>query len=1298
MRRLTLIGFFLVLIINPLLAQQDEVWFLPNRGQWDSRILYNVGLTNGNFFVGKDQFTFALNDLSDVYHSAHEGANVDQVKNQTIHSHFINSKWEGEVIESDSSSFYNNYFLGQDQSRWKSKVYAYKAIELIDFYPGIDLIMNTTPEYIKYSFRVAPGVDPSVIQIFYEGMTKLNVSNDQIEIQTRFGSIYENDLRSWNQDESGRKTPVASQFRVNQDTVTFVLPEGYDSTKTLIIDPSLTFSTFTGSTSDNWGFTAAPDDDGNLIAGGIVFGTGYPVTTGSYDHSFNGGDGSVLTSYQIDIGISKFSSDGTNLLYSTYLGGNGNETPNSIITDSQGNLYILGISSSTNFPLSTGAFQTQNNGGPSTTQIAIAFFGTDIIISKLSADGTSLLGSTYMGGAENDGMNISSLNYNYGDVFRGEIILDHNGDVVFTSSTKSSDFPIINGSNTTLGGNQDGVVVKMTPDLSTVIWSTYLGGGSDDSGFSIQTSSSNSLYVTGGTQSTNLPFSGGYKTSFQGGSADGYVAELDGTTSAVLSGTYIGTNSYDQSFFVQLDQSDQVYVYGQTLGNMLVSSGVYSNPNSGQFIQQYSTDLSTLNWSTRVGGHNGVVEISPTAFLVSNCNEIYYTGWGGMVNSSNSQATGSTTNGFITTSDAFESNTNGNNFYIGVLSENATALNYGTFMGGVNSSYNHVDGGTSRFDKKGSIYHAVCGACGGNSNGFTTTPGAYSETNNSSNCNLAAWKFDLGAIHSSLSAPEPFICLPDSAYFQNNSQNGDEYFWDFGDGSTSTDFEPNHYYASPGTYDVMLVVVDGEGCFESDTSYLSIEVSDFNGSIVQPSAPICPGDTFQLEASGGTDYLWSPGNVLDDPTSATPKAVVDSTTVFTVVVSNLCGVDTLSLTLQVHTPSSDASDDVSICKGDTVQIWASGGGSYSWSAPDSEAIIGSDNTSTISVAPDQSMNFTADITTINGCQREEEVFVQVYQDVPHPILEDTIHLCKGDIVNVTATGAPSITWTPNQDINTTSGPQVTISAEQTIWYYVDFTNPCGTVRDSLLIKVDEVFPEAGNDTIVCPEEEVLLWANGGIKYNWTPPEDVYHPHDSVTLARPKKPTLYIVMITDKYGCSAFDTVHINHFPQPYVGVIPEYYGFKGDEIQLSAKGSDPNGIYTWIPGEFLSCVNCPNPIATPPEAMTYTVLFEDTNGCEVKEKVRIHFDPLIYVPNTFTPDGRGNNEMFRVEGGNIQGFKLLIFNRWGEKVFESNNIKEGWDGTYKGLNCPDGTYVWKLSYQDYGSVWHDRVGHINLLR
>ena len=415
-----------LLLFGCAIYAQDQggVWLHPNQGQWDSRILYKVELEHGSFYVEKDRFTYDLHNLSEVYDHQHsEGDHSDhQVERHTVHSVFLNSNWSGEKKEFERSSFYRNYYLGKDSSKWASKVRAVRKIELTDFYDGIDLIIEGKESQLKYSFVVDPGIDPSQIKIQHIGADSISYDNQLGEIHTRFGSIKESELNVWTINESGEHDNVETNFSSTGKNVQFEFPNDYNSTRTLVIDPSLTFSTFTGSSVDNWGFTAAPDDAGNLFAGGIVFGAGYPTTTGAYDASFNGGQGS----FNIDVGITKFNTTGTNLLYSTYVGGSGNETPNSIVSNAQQELYILGVTSSQNFPITAGAIQPLFNGGIITTQNALQFNGTDIFISRLNADGTAMLSSTYYGGTGNDGLNVSNLLYNYGDQFRGEIIVDQN--------------------------------------------------------------------------------------------------------------------------------------------------------------------------------------------------------------------------------------------------------------------------------------------------------------------------------------------------------------------------------------------------------------------------------------------------------------------------------------------------------------------------------------------------------------------------------------------------------------------------------------------------------------------------------------------------------------------------------------------------------------------------------------------------------------------------------------------------------------------------------------------------------
>ena len=460
------------------------------------------------------------------------------------------------------------------------------------------------------------------------------------------------------------------QYQINNNIISFSFPEGYDSSKQLYIDPSLTFSTFSGSTTDNWGFTATPDIYGNLFGGGIVFGSGYPVTTGAYDNTFNSGTGS----FPMDVAISKYNTDGTSLLYATYVGGSGNETPHSIVCADNGELFIYGITSSTDFPMAGNPFDNSFNGGPFESENSLSFDGTDIYIARLSADGSNLLASTYVGGSDSDGLNSGNLHYNYGDQFRGEITVDGNGDVYVSSTTYSSDFPVNNPVQSFLNGSQDAILMKLPPMLNTLSWCTYFGGSGVETGNAVQVNDDlGAVCIAGGTNSSILPLSSGHDLTFNGGLSDGYVAKFNSTTGAVSSGTFMGLGEYDQAYFVQFDVDDAIYVYGQTESDWPITPGCFGSPNSGQFVRKYDSNLNTINWTTMIGAASGHVEISPTAFLVSDCYDIYLAGWGGTLNSSG-QASFSTTNGFLVTNDAHQNQTNGSNFYIAVLDENAQNL------------------------------------------------------------------------------------------------------------------------------------------------------------------------------------------------------------------------------------------------------------------------------------------------------------------------------------------------------------------------------------------------------------------------------------------------------------------------------------------------------------------------------------------------------------------------------------------------------------------------------------------------
>lgn len=1289
--RLLVIMSFLV-FSSSIFGQNGEVTMHPNRGQWHANIQYKVPLLGGDMYLEKTGFTYAFHNAGEI-HAHHETEHKHDLDHTEITGHavkttFLNANPHVKIQESNLSKNYRNYFLGNDPQKWKSNIYDVKQVRYENIYPAIDLLIEGNQQ-IKYSFVVGKGKSPAEIKIKTEGATSMFIDGKgNLHTLHPFGEITESKPIAWNLDSSGKKTMIPIQFKLTNEIVTFYFPKGYNESEVLIIDPTLTFSTFTGSTSDNWGFTAAPDAAFNVFAAGVVFGNGYPISPGAFDPSYNGG--------QFDIGLTKYTSDGTALLFSTYIGGAQTETPHSLICSPSNELYVMGVTSSSDFPMAGSPYQAAHNGGPSFTENGLNFATSDLFVLKLNATGTALVASTFMGGSGTDGINRGALYFNYGDQFRGDISLDQAGNVYVASTSASSDFPIVNGFQTTLNGLQDAVLFKLNPSLNALIWSSYFGGSGIETGNSLQIAANGNVYMAGGSSSPTLNFATGVSLSNTGGISDGYVVRINGLSPAILSGTFMGTNEYDQAYFVQLDLDSKVYVYGQTEGSMPITPGLYGTPNSGQFIRKFNTNLTSIEWTTNIGAGTGHVEISPTAFLVSDCYDIYISGWGGSVNNQNSSAVNSTSAGFTTTPDAFQLTSNGNNFYIAVLKPNASGLKYATYMGGTNSSFNHVDGGTSRFDKAGNIYHSVCAACGGADYGFTSTPGVWSEKNKSNNCNMAAFKFELNKIDAIVNIPTATVCLPDPMVFTNNTANGNSFLWHFGDGTSSTQVNPTHLYPAPGTYDVQVIVTDLNGCFYPDTTNFTVTIGEFQGQVTVPANAVCPGTPYQLNASGGIQYVWSPAQFLDNPNIANPIATVFTNTDFQVIITDSCGADTLNVTLNVYGSSATISEDTVVCIGESVTLSASGGGTYSWSPV---AFLNNPNSSNPIATPIQNTTFTVETTTPEGCLLANSVFVEVVFNLPNPNITDSLKICENESIPIQVSGATYYYWSPPINIIPITGPSVVATPSANTTYYCDFVNACGTIRDSVYIELVKPNVIAKNDTTICRGGTAILSAEGGVSYVWSPNYGFLQNLGNLIVVSPSQNTTYQVVGTDSYGCRDSAFVSVTLFPSTPVYTTPDIYALDGDTVILGVTPYNPQGTYTWSPTEFLSCVVCPFPYATPTQNIIYTVTYTDENGCQTKDKINVFFDPTIYVPNTFTPDGNFANDVFKAVGGNVSSFKLTIYNRWGEEIISLNSIQESWDGTYKGLPCQDGTYVWKLRYSRYESDdIRVKTGHVNLLR
>lgn len=860
--------------------------FIANQSQWPSEINFSVKIQGGNLLIGSGSFTYSfldqrrLEELHD-YHQSREVIPNPLLNGQIIKSSFLGSNKNVIPKTFGIQPDYYNYFLGTDSTRWSSNVRAYEGAVYKNFYDGIDLKVYSEESNLKYDFIVLPGADYSIIKFQYAGADQLFIENDNLTVKTSIATLIEKKPVMY-QIINGEKIFVKGQYELQNNIVSFCLDEWYDPCYELVIDPLLIFSTYSGFSADNWGSSATPGENGKLYSAGVVnlnnAGGSFPATPGAFQISYGG---------IYDVAIYKYDSTGGQLLYTSFLGGSESESPHSLVMTASNDLLILGTTSSTDLKTSLSAYDRTFNGGTFTSHVVNYSNGSDIFVAKISSDGTQLLACTYLGGSLNDGLNPTSspLVKNYGDQLRGDIISDASGNIFISTVTSSVNFPVTNGFDLTYsGGDTDALILKLTSDLSQISWATFLGGSLADASHTIQIDKTGNLYVGGGSASVDFPITTGVYQSTNKGNGDGWIAKLSANGSSLLNSTFTGTSQFNQVYFLDLDKQENVYVYGQTEGTFPVTANVYNNPNSGQFIQKFDNSLSTLLFSTVFGSGIGIPNISPTAFLVNDCNNIFLAGWGGLVNSLEGFWR-STTDNMPVTNDAFQKTTSGSDFYLMVLSENANEILYATYLGGT-TSRTHLDGGTCRFDKGGVVYHAVCSGCaafngaGHSTSDFPSTTNAWSRTNGSGNCNNAAFKFDLSSLKARIQTNSTLldkpglnkICVADTIVFQNQSIGGQVYYWNFGDGTTAVKSNKNNIpfkYKLPGFYTVKLKAVDIGTCVGKDSTQTKILVSTPQG-FAGPDLVMCYNTTTQLSAGGGILYSWKSADKLVTLNEANP--------------------------------------------------------------------------------------------------------------------------------------------------------------------------------------------------------------------------------------------------------------------------------------------------------------------------------------------------------------------------------------------------------------------------------------------
>ncbi|MEX6691083.1 PKD domain-containing protein [Danxiaibacter flavus] len=1205
MKLLTHIVVFISLLTSAKSIGQS-IEFVENKGQWDKSVKYKGNLNGGAFYLTSTGYRVVLTNpddmrkLAEYYHggfssdSSFQTARASAVANNKLslraHAYevkFVNAS-QNIFCEPDKPlTSVNNYFIGNDSTKWAKNCKIYQAVTYRNIYPNVDLRYYMDNDALKYDLVVNPGGDINKIALQFDGVNRIDIKNQNLVVSTSVGEVAELKPYTYQSSVNGRAEINSKYVIINNNTVTFRI-ENYDRTKPLIIDPTLVFSTFSGSRDDNWGYTATYDGGGNFYGAGIVFGTGWPVSNGSFETTFGGGVQEDNLG-PLDIGIIKLSPNGTQRVYATYLGGAGNEQPHSLIVDNKGELVAVGRTSSKDFPTSVALY---GSGGAS-----------DIFITKFTADGGSIVGSRLFGGSGPDGVNISpkyadavkgasSTRRNYGDDARSEVIVDAQNNIYLASCTQSKDFPITSNAfqKTFGGGMQDGVFIKTSADLSTVITSTYFGGSDNDAAFVLALSPiTNNILVGGATGSSDFPGVGsvGINTAYQGGECDGFVSLLSNDGHTLIRTTYAGTGGNDLVYGVQFDKFGYPYIMGSTTGTWPVVNAAFSQPNGRQFISKLKQDLSGFEYSTVFGKGQAEPDISPVAFLVDRCENVYVSGWGGSTDKNMGYPT-AYTNGLSITPDAIQKTTDGSDFYFFVLQKDAVAQLYGSYFGQQGGFGDHVDGGTSRFDKQGVIYNAICANC--NKQGiFPTMPGNVWSPSNPSNsgarCNLAMVKvaFELAGIASGIQSSIDGVprdtagCVPLKVDFKDTIGIAKQYIWNFGDGSasvTTTTPQTSHTYQKLGLFNVMLIAIDSSACNIADTSYLNILVRKDRAIISAQAIKLPPCDSLRFEFQNNST---SPAGVPFDNHSfiwdfgdGSPTITTGTQSVF-------------------HSYASPGKYTISLQMIDTAFC----------NYPETDSIP-------LRIAANVKAQF---VTPPSGCAPYDAVFTNT-----------------------------------------------SMAGQQYLW---DF-----------------------GDGAVSTEED---------------PVHTYF-----------KPGEYTVKlkVTDSSTCNIVDSTqyHIIVSPKPTAMFTYSPLQPQANTPFVFTNSSENANSYKWLFGDDDSLITIKkDPLSYVfPRSGNFRVILIAINqyGCADTTSATLQaiVEPLVDVPNAFTPNGDGSNDIVRVRGYGIEKMSWKIFNRWGTLVFQSASSTIGWDGKYKGQLQPQDVYTYILDVIFSDGTKAQKRGDITLLR
>ncbi|OFX60300.1 MAG: hypothetical protein A2046_05695 [Bacteroidetes bacterium GWA2_30_7] len=666
-----------------------------------------------------------------------------------------------------------------------------------------------------------------------------------------------------------------------------------------------------------------------------------------------------------------------------------------------------------------------------------------------------------------------------------------------------------------------------------------------------------------------------------------------------------------------------------------------------------------------------------------------------------------------TTPDAISSVTDGQDFYIMVLLDDASILDYATFFGEQHvgtcsfSGHDHVDGGTSRFDKYGNIYQSVCASCGG-CQSFPTTQGVWSQTNNATNCNNALFKINIHYDFADADFTNPgFGVSPFNATFTNTGS-GTSFIWDFGDSSVvSNEVNSQHTYNEAGVYNVTLIANDPTSCNLSDTITKQLIILSDTTYIIY-DLKVCKNDFIQIGINPIGDstitFRWIPSETLSDSTIANPFAFPNETTQYKLIISNGFVTDTIiQNVIVINTQINvDAGNDTMACKNSNISLLANSNeqvDGYIWSSNNqfTDTLNLNFENSVIIRTTSSNYFFVKAFISFCNCYNIDSVLVSLSEVTI--LLDDSEKVCLGDTssvnaINLNSSNQITYTWSPASIIVSENNESVNISCNENTTLYGTFTNQYGcTSIDSLKITVYKVTIDTINTELSC-FNSCTGKANVKISDGIEPYKYLWSNGDNVSVADSLCYGNISVTISDSLNCTTISSIIINS--NSIIDIIAN--------IQDATCVSNCNGkasITVLNANEpltfFIDNKQVNNEISDLCEGV-YILKIIDSLNCVLLDTLIIKLSlEEIAMPNIISPNGDGINDYLLIENECNYQLKFNVFSRWGAIIYNSNSEILQWGGyTNAGILVSPGVYYYIIKSSEGGDNY-SKAGYIHVI-